>query len=79
MTWYYDIAADGSSMDVYDHAGTLIETLTNDGSGFTIPDDILEVMRSDHDAEGLSGLGSGRQAKILSHVITQDVEEGIPP
>lgn len=45
MTWYYDIADDGSSMDVIDHKGNVIASIANDGSGFTIPDDVFAVMR----------------------------------
>lgn len=45
MTWEYNIGDGGSSMDVYDHEDTLVDTVQNDGSGLTIPDDVLTVMR----------------------------------
>lgn len=49
MTWYYYIADDNSSMDIWDHTqdpatDAPLKTLQNDGSGFTIPDDIEAVM-----------------------------------
>jgi len=43
MTWNYDI--DNGEMKVYDHNGDLVTTLENNGSGFTIPDDVSSVMR----------------------------------
>ena len=44
MTWYYDIADGGGSMDVYDHTGSLAKTVENDGGGFSIPHDVLDIM-----------------------------------
>lgn len=47
MTWYYDIADDGSSMEIIDHNQTVVKTLQNDGSGFTIPEEIKSAMREE--------------------------------
>jgi len=47
MTWHYQIAEDGSVMEIYDHSGSLIQSIQNDGSGFTIPDDVTTVMRDE--------------------------------
>jgi len=34
-------------MHVYDHTGSLVETIENDGSGFHFPSDIFAVMRQE--------------------------------
>jgi len=47
MTFYYKISNDGSDMTVYDHTGKEIKTRKNDGSGFTLPDDVCGVMRDE--------------------------------
>lgn len=47
MTWYYNIADDASSMDIIDGYDTIITTVNNDGSGFTIPTGIKSIMRSE--------------------------------
>lgn len=59
MTWKYDIAEDGSSMEIIDHKGNLVKTLQNDGSGFKIPDDILEVMKQEAKKNGPEAVKSG--------------------
>jgi len=47
MTWTYNITNDNSSMDVIDSNGTVVTTIQNGGSGFTIPDDVTSVMRDE--------------------------------
>lgn len=43
MTWEYELTADGD-LSVYDHNGDPVTTRQNDGSGFTIPDEVLEII-----------------------------------
>ena len=63
MTYYYKIADDGSSMDIYEdnvEFTGLIKTIENDGSGFHIPPDIKQTMQnviSDERRFGLSERG----------------------
>ena len=38
MNWVGEIDEKGSEMRVYDHEGSLIDTLSNDGSGFSKQD-----------------------------------------
>lgn len=88
MTWYYDIAADSSEMDVYDHTGTLVKTIQNDGSGFRFPDDVLAVMREEVNTElpeaaeaGNAGNNYGlsqRGGEILRDMAMQDIQKGVP-
>jgi hypothetical protein len=47
MTWKYHIADDGSKMDIYDHTGTIVKTIQNDGDGFLIPTDVTDLMRQE--------------------------------
>jgi hypothetical protein len=47
MTWTYQVSGGGDSMDIFDHTGALIKTVQNDGSGFSLPRDVLDVMRAE--------------------------------
>jgi len=47
MTWHYTTVNDGSEMVIYDHTGTEVTRLQNDGSGFLLPDDVTDVMRDE--------------------------------
>lgn len=84
MTWYYDEADDGSSMDIYEddpEFSGLIDTLQNDGSGFRIPDDIRAVMRATWEAEanlGNSPVMNVRAGHILMDLVTDNIQEGTP-
>lgn len=78
MTWYYDIADDGSSMDVYDQTGKVVETLQNGGEGFRIPDDVTSVMQSQivpTDSDGMSAY----EIEVMADLSARDIEEGTPP
>lgn len=82
MTWYYDIADDNSQMDIYDQTGTLVTTVDNDGSGFRIPGDVLEIMRQEYLTEvtpDSAPVHSQRAVGIVADVFTQDIEAGTPP
>lgn len=84
MTWFYNITDDGS-MEIYEDDGEntrLIKTLENDGSGFTIPNDVREVMRETWEQEanlGNSPVMSVRAGKILMDMQCDCIERGIPP
>lgn len=84
MTWHYDIADDGSSMAIYEDDPAFtgqVDTLQNDGSGFTIPDDIHAVMRAAWEQEatlGNSPVMSARAGYILMDMVTGDIAEGQP-
>jgi len=78
MTWYYTITEGGTDMDVYDHTGSRVTTLTNDGTGFQIPDDILDVMLEEFN----QAMGQGQQSRALAIArdgAFENVEEGTPP
>lgn len=85
MTWRYDIADDGSSMDIYEDDPAFtgkIDTLQNDGSGLTIPDDVQAVMRATWEQEanlGNSPVMTVRAGHILMDMVTEDIEAGTPP
>lgn len=77
MTWYYDISTDRSSMDVYDHTGSLITTIANDGTGFSIPNDVLDVMY-DELQTALSNNNNTRAIKISADAACEQINEGTP-
>jgi len=64
-------------MDIYDHTGTLITTLQNDGSGFQPERDVLQVMESEIRSAGLDIL-SGRQKTIMLDAMFLNIEAGTP-
>jgi len=81
MTWYYQIQDDNSRMDIYDHTGTNVQTLQNDGSGFSVPEDVHAVMRDVWEQEanlGSSPVMTKYAGEILMHMVTQDIEQGVP-
>lgn len=47
MTWYYNITNGGADMDVIDHTGAVVATVSNNGGGFDIPGDVLAVMHDE--------------------------------
>lgn len=77
MTWYYDISQDRSSMDVYDHTGSLVETVQNDGGGFKPKPDVLAVMEADVRGSGFDSL-TRRQKIIMLEAIFENIEQGTP-
>lgn len=85
MTWYYSIANDGSSMTVYEDDPEFtgkITTLQNDGLGFRLPDDVLEVMTETF--MQIVELGDNptipvRAGWIVVDLTTNNIQEGIPP
>lgn len=74
MTWTYSIASDGSSMSVYDHTGTKVGSITNDGTGFDIPGDIHDVMADEIDAAVSAG-NITRAVEIARDGSTFQIEE----
>lgn len=77
MTWNYQISDDGTSMDVYDHVGTLVATLQNNGSGFDVPDDILSIMADEIDAAADAG-NIDRAVAIARDGSCQQIKRGAP-
>lgn len=75
MTWTYILASDYSSLEVYDHTGALITTLTNDGSGFSPKQDALQVMENEAIAEYQANGWSPRLLKILRDAIFENIKE----
>jgi len=76
MTWYYEISSDSRSADVYDHTGTLITTIDNNGTGFS-KQDVLEVMHSELHA-ALSNSNSSRAIEIAADAACEQIERGSP-
>lgn len=74
MRWTCQIANDGSEMTVYDHNNTEVTTVTNNGGGLTVPDDVLDVMFTEAKAQyrmgnvkeslELVGMMAGEQIKV---------------
>lgn len=84
MTWYYEQA--NGELVIYEADPTTtaeIDRLVNDGSGFDIPGDVLEVMRDTLVAEANVGGGSPvvttRAIFILLDMASEDIERGVPP
>lgn len=77
MTWKYNLKDDGT-MDIIDHEETVVETIQNNGAGFTIPDDIKDVMRT-HLKNEFGDNGNALQSKygqdLLLDMLTEDIEE----
>jgi len=76
--WRYEISDGGAKMDIYDHTGSAVKRIENDGSGFTTAD-VLQAMEDEVMAEGLSGGLSERQIVILRDAVFEHIEEGTPP
>lgn len=51
MTWTYKLT-DAGNLSVYDHTGSHVTTVMNDGSGVSVPDDVLSVIGDELDARG---------------------------
>lgn len=72
-------------MDIYEDDPAFsgkINTLQNDGSGFTIPNDIRAVMRTTWEQEanlGNSSVMNVRAGHILTDMVTGNIKEGTPP
>lgn len=84
MTWYYSLANDDSSMEIYEDDPEFtgqIATLQNEGSGFRLPNDIQTVMRETWEAEanlGNSPVMNVRAGHILIDLVTENIKEGKP-
>lgn len=84
MTWYYDLSDDGSSMDIYEDDPEftgLVKTVENDGSGFQIPNDVLDSMSTTF--MQVVDLGENptipvRAGWIVVDLTTNNVVEGTP-
>lgn len=74
MTFTYDIATDGSSMDVVDHTGTVVRTLSNDGGGFRLPQDVCDVMREEAEKARSNG-NMSRWRDIHIRLASNDISE----
>jgi hypothetical protein len=76
MTWYFD--PEGSTMDVYDHTGTLVaESRAFNGVWSDVPDEVLVVM----DEEAVAAFQAGDNQYVLQtlrHAAFELVEEGTP-
>jgi hypothetical protein len=77
MTWKYQTSDDVDEMDIWDHTDTLVKTLQNDGTGFTIPDDVTDVMRSEAAAARDNG-NMERWRDIHIRLADDDIEQGAP-
>jgi len=73
MTWTYKIT-DSSNLSVYDHTGTHVAVVQNDGSGIRLPDDVQEVMRSEAEDARADG-NTERWRDIHIRLATDDIEE----
>ena len=80
MTWHHSVSSDGSSMDVWDHTGSLITTMQNDGSGFN-KNDVLDVMFDAAVAayQDAGGTVDDYVLRCLADAAFEQIEEGIPP
>jgi len=81
MTWYFDPS--GTTMDVYDHTGTmiaqdrLIPETDESGEGNWMgdyPDEVLVVMRESMDGDQPSAYDQS----LLADAATENIEEGMP-
>lgn len=64
-------------MDVWDHDGTLVRTVPNDGEGFIFPGDILDIMY-DEAIDSYQAAGSSvdiRTLRILADAAFEQIEE----
>lgn len=79
MSWEYSIADDGSLLKVWDHnqdpaTDTPIATVQNDGGGFNIPGDILNVMQSEY-ATATENNNTDRRIKCASNAAFEQIEQ----
>ncbi|AFH21655.1 hypothetical protein OSG_eHP6_00110 [environmental Halophage eHP-6] len=73
MTWEYTTTNDGK-MKIYDGNNNLISTIENDGSGFTIPQDILDVMRNEAQ-KAMNNDNLDRWREIYTQLSSNDIQE----
>jgi hypothetical protein len=84
MTWYYDIAADGSTVDVYDHTGSLVLTVNNPNAPMTRRDAQGVPVVPDVRQEIVSELVERGQADVYALLAVAEAltgaafEEGVP-
>ena len=85
MTWYFDVAADGSEIDLYDHEGTLVATIPNeaaprvrkDAQGIPVVPDLRAVILDGLISRGQTDLYALR---VIGEALTgAGLEEGVPP
>jgi hypothetical protein len=82
MTWHYTKVNDGKKIEIYDHTGTLIETKTNDGSGWkysdgSTPDVVKTAMKNQivpTDSDGMSAY----EIEVLADLSSGDIKRGTP-
>lgn len=75
MAWKFEIR-DGQELDVIDDSGTVVKTIQNDGTGFTFPDVILDVMYQEALNEYQNNNGMTLRAlKILADAAFEQIEE----
>jgi len=73
MTWTYKLTQAGN-LSVYDHNGDHVTTVINDGSGITLPTDVLQVMRDEAEAARAAG-DTARWRDIHIRMAARDIEE----
>jgi len=73
MTWTYKIT-DSSNLSVYDHTGAHVTVIQNDGSGIRLPDDVVDVMRSEAE-DARANNNTERWRDIHIRLATNDIEE----
>jgi len=76
VTWYYSIGDSGRSVEVYDHTGQLVASITN--QPVNVPGTILEVMEQEAMSGGTDSGLTKRQVAILRDAIFRNIEEGKP-
>lgn len=72
MTWTYSIT-DSADMEVYDHGGSLISTVKNDGEGIRLPTDVEEIMMQDAQGARMAG-DMIRWREVHIRLATGDIE-----
>jgi hypothetical protein len=73
MTWTYKLT-DSSNLSVYDHTGSHITVVQNDGSGIRLPDDVVDVMRDEAET-ARDNNNTERWRDIHIRLATNDIEE----
>jgi len=73
MTWTYKIT-DAGNLSVYDHSGTHVTVVQNDGSGIRVPDDVQECMMEELLTRGVSSLSDWQKATLVD-LAGSDIEE----
>lgn len=73
MTWTYKLT-DAGNLSVYDHNGDHVTTRMNDGSGFNLPDRLLEEIGAELDARGWD-LTDPWVQEAMKTALVEDFEE----